>query len=419
MDFNLKDMTVQELRYLWDNAGAIPGLHEPIELRDVLATTSAPVFFPRVIENIVREAVEPLLVATNLLTPIKYSYGTTLTFPAMGALTAADIAEGQEYPETGPSIAGGTMTATIGKVGLALKVTDEMIRFSQFDIISMLLRQAGYALARHKEVKCFDMIRSLGTPVFDNLNPTRSVNGVTHGRDMYGAPNGSVIMDDIFDAYAHLMAQGYLADTILMHPLSWLMWVKDPVLRSFVQQNGGGNFFAGYSGNPAGTRPWSAAGQGGVGAASGQNIVPGQTSTGNTAPHGLTPSTLLEYPQTLSSAPQLPSYFNVPFKIIVSPFVPFDAARKLTDIYMFQSGHLGALVIDEPITTEEWNDPARDIMKIKLRERYALQMFDEGQAAVVLKNVKVIPNEIVLPAQATVSVSSGWQNIDESTPLAL
>ena len=92
-------------------------------------------------------------------------------------------------------------------------------------------------------------------------------------------------------------------------------------------------------------------------------------------------------------------------RILVSPYVPYNPRSKLTDIYMFDANELGVLVVDEDITTEEFDDPHRDIRKIKLRERYAIGILNEGQAVGVLRNVHVVPNEVVLPAQATLDVS--------------
>ena len=422
MEFNIKDFATEEgVRWIWDNNGKVgPGKGDAVTLTDALSVPNAPLLFPKVISNIVREAVEPLLVATSLLQRINYSYGQTITFPAVGALAAADIAEGQEYPERTLQMGGATVTATIGKSGIAVKVTDEMVRYSQFDVIGLHLRAAGRALARHKEVKVFNYIRSMGVSVFDNLNPTQSLFGVTTGRSLDGSANGSVTMDDVFDSFAQIITQGYMPNTLLMHPLTWTMFVKDPQLRAFVQANGGGTFFATWTGNPAGLAPWGAASQGGLGYAPGQMPVPGQTATGAASPQtGVQPSPLLQYPQFINSAPVLPNYMNVPFKIIVSPFVPFDPRRKLTDIYMFDSNELGVLVVDEDLTTEEFDDPRVDIRKIKLRERYAIGILNEGQAIACLRNVHVVPNEIVLPAETKIDISSNFQKISPNTNLGL
>jgi hypothetical protein len=420
MEFNLNDASVEELRWLWDHNGQFgPNKDEHIELKDALSVPNAPLLFPKVIQNIIKEAQEPLLVGTSLLQRINYKYGQTITFPAVGALVAADIAEGEEYPERSLQMGGATVTATIGKSGIAIKITDEMIRYSQFDVIGMHLRAAGRALARHKEVKIFNYIRKMGVPAFDNLNPTASVFGVTTGRALDGSANGAVTMDNVFDAFAQVITQGFMPNTLLMHPLAWTMWIKDAQLRAFVQANGGGVYFATWTGNPAAQAPWGNSSQGGLGLSPGQTILPGKTSEGAAAPHGQAASTLLQYPQTLTSAPVLPSYMNVPFRIIVSPFVPYDPRRKLTDIYMFDSSELGALIVDEDVTIEEFDDPRVDIRKIKARERYAIAILNEGHAIAKISNVHVVPNEIVLPAQTSIDISGSVQPIPPDTVLSL
>ena len=403
MSIEIKDAS--QFEYLWKNNGSLQN-GERVKLNDALSVPNAPMLMPKVISNIVKEAAEPLLVGSSLLQRINYSYGQTITFPAVGAMVAADIAEGQEYPERSLQMGGATVTASIGKSGVAVKVTDEMVRYSQFDVIGMHLRAAGRALARHKEVKIFNFIRSMGVTCFDNVNPTSSLKGVTTGRDLAGAGNGSVTMDDIFDAYAQVITQGFTPNTLLMHPLTWTMFVKDATLRSFVLGNNGGNWFAGYSGNAAGRAPWG----GGLGMSGGQDITPGGNAAGAAA------SPLSAYPQTLNSAPELPGYMNIPFRIIVSPFVPYDPRRKLTDIYMFDASELGVLIVDEEVTTEEFDDPRVDIRKIKLRERYGIGILNEGKAIATLKNVHVVANEIVLPAQAQISVAgNGISAIDPTS----
>ena len=403
MSIEIKDAS--QFEYLWKNNGNLEN-GERVKLNDALSVPNAPMLMPKVISNIVKEAAEPLLVGSSLLQRINYSYGQTITFPAVGALVAADIAEGQEYPERSLQMGGATVTASIGKSGVAVKVTDEMVRYSQFDVIGMHLRAAGRALARHKEVKIFNFIRSMGVTCFDNVNPTSSLKGVTTGRDLAGAGNGSVTMDDIFDAYAQVITQGFTPNTLLMHPLTWTMFVKDATLRSFVLGNNGGNWFAGYSGNAAGRAPWG----GGLGMSGGQDITPGGNAAGAAA------RPLSASPLPRNAAPELPGDMNIPFRIIVSPFVPYDPRRKLTDIYMFDASELGVLIVDEEVTTEEFDDPRVDIRKIKLRERYGIGILNEGKAIATLKNVHVVANEIVLPAQAQISVAgNGISAIDPTS----
>ena len=405
--YEFKDERIVD--FVWRNNGLIPETGERATVQDAIATPNAGMWLPKVMENIVKEAAEPLLIGASLLQRVEYHAGQTITFPAVGAVDAADIAEGQAYPERQISFGGASVVASVGKSGIAVKVTEEMIRYSQFDVINMHLRAAGRALARHKEKKIFDYIKSMGVVCFDNMNPTSSVFGVTHGRSLSGTANGSAIVDDLFDAYTQVLMQGFTPDTLLLHPLTWAMFVKDPVMRLMMLNGAGGTFFATHSGNPAGRAPWDNSNAGKMGVSGGQNIVPGDNAGSETA-------TALEgYPQTINSAPKLPSYFPFPFRIIVSPFVPFDPATKLTDIMLFDSSELGALIVDEEVTTDEWTDPSVDIHKIKLRERYGIGIFNEGLGIALMKNVKVVPNEVVLPAQATQSVSGTLSAIPSTT----
>lgn len=403
MDFvsanELKINDAAQMEYVW-KTGKDPVSGGHVRLTDALSVPDAPVLLPKVMSNVVREAQEPLLIGTSLLQRIQYSFGQTITFPAVGSLVAADIAEGQEYPEQRLAMGGATVTASIGKSGVAVKVTDEMIRYSQFDVIGMHLRAAGRALARHKEAKIFNMIRSLGVNVFDNVTPTASLKGVTTGRSLDGSPNGSVTMDDVFDCFGQVMTAGFMPNTLLMHPLTWVMFVKDPTLRMFALMSGGGTFFANWTGSV--NQQYAAnANQGGLGVGAGQNIVAPGDRSGPASPSDLT-----EFSQVMNSGPTLPSFLGMSFRIIVSPFVPFDPRTRLTDIYMFDSSELGAYIVDEEVTTEEFNDPKVEIRKIKLRERYALAILNEGQGVATMKNVHVVPNEVVLPAQANIDVSS-------------
>ena len=76
------------------------------ELCDALSTPDASILIGKVVSNIVKEAIEPLLVGTSLLHTIRFSAGQQITFPAAGAFTAEDIPEGGEYPERKLEVAG-------------------------------------------------------------------------------------------------------------------------------------------------------------------------------------------------------------------------------------------------------------------------------------------------------------------------
>ena len=409
MAFKIQD--IAHLKSVFADGGYDPVSGEFTKFEDVMNTSNAGPLLPKVITQVIKESQEPLLVGVNLLDRLEFRFGQQIVFPAIGAVVAEDIAEGEEYPEVQPQIGGATVTAQIGKSGLAFGFTEEMIRYSNWNLMNIWMREAGKAMARHKEWKIFKHILSLGTLVFDNLSPTSTHKGVTHGRDLEGNPNGAMIMDDLFEMYAQILHNGYVPNALLMHPLTWLMWVQDPTMRRFALNSGGGTMFYGWQGQVNKQTPWSNGGQGNLGMGMGRNAVPASATSGESA----TP--LTGYDQTMTSAPSTPSYWPWPMTIHVSPFMPFDPDTMLTDVIMFTQGELGALIVDEDLMTDEWTDPKVDVRKIKLRERYTIGIYSEGQAISIAKNIKVVPNQIVLPAQTNISVSGAVGIIPPNQPV--
>jgi len=371
---------------------------EAVTIKDVLATSNAGVWIPKIVQEIIKEAVEPAIILTGLLERIPVQKGTHTISLAMGALEAADVAEGEEYPEKQIQIGGATTTAQVGKSGLRVKMTEEVLSRSQFDIINAHIRAAGRALSRWKEEKVANYLTLMGTAVFDNHTPTSSLLGVTTGRGFDGTANGSMTWDDLFDMSARLIDNGFMPNTLIMHPLMWAVWMKDPVLRLFALNAGGGSWWGSYSGEPAGKSSW---GGGSAHTTSGQNIVPGSAASGAAA------SEHTDYPQWLQSAPTLPSHMSPwPISVIVSPFVYYDPAAKVSDIILCDRRELGALLVEEEITTEQNVIFDTDMREIKFRERYAIMIYEEGLGIATAKNVKAIANEIVLPATATFDTST-------------
>lgn len=406
-----KDASSQDFKFIFKNNGFFyPGSTdenakvdpEYVELKDALSHPDAPVFFTNTVETLIREAVEPLAIMTNLLPRINYKNGVQMTIGSVGAMYAADIAEGGEYPERTLNYGPGAKIATIGKSGLAFKITEEVKRYSQYDVIGLHLKKAGEALIRHKESKIFSMFSGLGVPTHDNVNPNSSVFGITSGRSLSGAGNGTITVENIFEAYGQLMMNGFIPDAIMMHPLAFVTFMIDPVLRTFAMQNGGGSWFNG----PAGLLnkdPWGAAfsGRGPNGGTKGQHPL----SILGSAP------ALNEYNMNITQGANIPNYLGLPLRVIVSPFIPYNVQTKLTDIYLVDTKNSGVLIVDEEPTVDEIPDKLRDITKIKIRERYAVAPLNDGQAIGVMKNVKAAYNEIILPTMANgpsvISLSRG------------
>lgn len=387
-ELKIKD-SINEIYGAFHNGG-IDSEGCKMRIKDAITTPSAPMAFKRVITEIVQEAIEPVLIGTRLIDSVRVDgYGTTVSFGTLGAIGPADLSmtEGQEYPEFSIQKGGGTATANIGKHGIALKVTEEMMNNSQWDIIGLHIRQASRAMARHKERLIFNMLNSAGVVVFDNLNPTTAEIGRTSGRNLAGTGNGSMTVDDFYDMYAKSLERGFTPDVILCHPLAWATFVKDPNMRHMVLEGGQGmnKWFNGLPNNvyPSMSSAWKQAGK-------------LTTSTSN--------PTREEREGTQQSTMGFPSMF--PFggiTIIPSAHVPYDANARTTSIIMIDTTQTGAIVISEDPTTDEWTDQARDITKIKIRERYGFALYNQGQGISVARNVSIEPNAIVLPPQTTIS----------------
>jgi len=365
--------TVKKTKSVWENNGFVPGCKDRITYEDLakkdverkeswkkngrmvdgVFSTDQPMIIPRVIQQVVRESIEPNMVLTPLLERINFSNaGTTVTFPAVGdIMVAADIPEGGEYPEGSLEFAG-EVTAKIGKSGIAVRLSDEMIRYSMFDMMSMHLRAAGKALIRHKEQKVAKLIfEEAGVTYFDNGASTTK----TSGRGQTGAGNNTITLDDLLLMYADLANNGFVPDTLFVHPFSWFGMAREPVLRAlFMAGFGQGQYYKSFEGNIA-SAPGFAAG-------------------------GLNNKTQVADPQQLQTTFIAPGILPTPLQIIVTPFQTANINAYTATITMCKRSELGMLLVDEDVVTEEWDDPSRDIRKVKFRERYGLALKNNGQA---------------------------------------
>lgn len=325
-----------------------------------------PLLTQRVIVNIAKDAIEPNLMLTPLLQRMTGMKGIQVVFPSWGAMVAGKVGEGEEYPEMSLELAG-QITATVGKYGVAVKMTDEMIENSQFDVMGAHIRAAGRAMARLKEENAKDLILNNGRTLLDNS--TASARKTT-GRNAAGAYNGTLTLDDLFYCYGQMINTGFTPNTLIMHPFAWQIFAQDGIARAFGFTNGV---------NPL---MWQAAqGQAGKGPNSwNQGLIGGNN--------------YVSQPQQLATTfTNVPSIFPTNFQIVITPYMPFTAASgstlARTDVVLCDRAELGVIVENEALTTEEWRDPARDIRKIKFREKYGMASSNDGRGIGLLKNIAI------------------------------
>lgn len=228
----------------------------------------------------------------------------------------------------------------------------------------MHFRAAGRALARWKERKVANLILDNGQNIIDNSGSgTKS----STGRDAAGAYNGTLTLDDLMYAFGEMIADGFTPNAIIMHPFAWKIFAQEGIARAFGFQNGMSPLMWQMPKGAPGIAPqW---GVGGNGLLNGTQVTsPGQLATTFT---------------------DVPSIFPRSFQIIVTPYMTFSSSTNRTTLALVDTDELGVMVVDEELKTDEWNDPARDIMKVKFRERYAVATLNNGQGIGLLKDISL------------------------------
>lgn len=312
-----------------------------VTVKEALTTADANILIPKTIEIVMLDAAEPEYLASQFLRRVGLNEGRSMEFINFGAIRAFEIGEGQEYPEQTLDMSkfGGASTEVkVKKYGLKVKITDEMIEDSQWDVIGMHLEAAGRAMARKKEENIFNEFSRHGHVVFDADSPDNDLTPTGRGFD--GTLNGTLSAQDFIDMCTSIMAAGFTPSDVIMHPLTYSLFKANDALM-------------GLMGQPA---------FGGVG---GQHAIDMNT-------------------------PEKGSY-QLPVKglsLHFSPYVPFDEANRKFDMYVIDRNNVGVLLVKDDMSTEQFDDPTRDIKALKVRERYGIGILNGGLAIAVAKNIK-------------------------------
>ena len=339
--------TIQELLSglpAWESALTEDGHideNNRVTIKEAFASPDAAALFPKVISRTLKEAAEPQLLVTPLLSTVRLGKGRSLEFPAVNAIQASEIPEGQEYPEQALAFAK-QVEGKVSKKGVKLAFTEEVIADSLWDIVGMHVRAAGRTMARLKEQIALSRFKDAATVVFDNDSGSYDD---TTGLGFDGAANKTVTWDDIVDMAAVLMAENHVPTDFILHPLMWSIFLKDAIFHT------GGS--AAAVNTSWGYRPQSADG-----------------ALNATAPLGL--------------------------NVIVSPFVSFTAKSGSTaaksDLFLIDRNEVGSLLVKDDMSTDQFDDPSRDIRSMKMKERYDIVMLGDGEGITVAKNVRLTRN---------------------------
>lgn len=341
--FKLDDETNEMMQYFKRvlDGETVPGF----SLKDFLATPQAKVLIPRIIIGAARKSAEPVYLASKFYKTIRLKNGQAILFPTFGAMRAYDVGEGQEIPqETIDWMTNSNNLISVKKSGLRVQYSDEVVNDTEFDVVAMMVSEAGRAMARHKEQKAFKEWQRHSWTVFDNAlaakDPVLYKDAATTGVDFNNNLNGTMSMDDYLDLVLAMYNNEYTPTDAVMHPLAFGSFIK----------NGMTGVFSAPMDREA------------------KRDLPGSVKIGPEAMQG-----------------------KIPFGIDthLSPFAPVDKANKTFDIFVVDKNNVGVQIVKDDIKTEEFRDPARDINNIKFVERYGFGTHDEGRAICSARNISL------------------------------
>lgn len=300
-----------------------------VTIKEAFFTADAPILFPKVMSNVLREAAEPEYSLTPLFDVVRTD-GRVVEFPAVNAIQASEIPEGQEYPEQQLAFAKQSEGKTTKK-GVKVSFTEEVINDSQWDIVALHVRAAGRAMARLKESIAVKRFTEAATVDFDNSSSPE-----TSGRGIDGALNGTLYWDDVMTMAANLHGDFHAPTDLVMNHLAWPHFAKAH----------------GLMGHP--------------------NLSLGDLANENAAYNATSP---------------------LGINVILSRFVRLDTTGDpVTDIYIIDRNEVGANLIREDMSTEEFDDPSRDMRSLKMRERYDLVIYGDGEGIRMAKDIAIAPS---------------------------
>lgn len=337
-----------------------------VTVRETLASTDTVKLIPKVIEGKLREAAEPVYLATRFMKTIHVNEGNSAVYviPFVGELYASEVSEGGRYNESSidfDTLENGTYEVRVKKIGLKVSITEEAVTDGAWDIMGINISKMGRAMARYKEEWCFNNFNDHGHIVFDNAIRGQMPEAGTSGRAQDGSYNDTLSTEDFIDLVLAMMGQDKNPTDIIMHPLTWVVFARNSMI-------GNGMTYGAFGAQQM--HPW--------GATQGTPGFAGLAAEQGPQKYILTPD-------------QVQGRLPMPIRINFSPFIPFDKVTKKFDMYVLDSSSVGIIAQKEALTTDNWTDPERDIRLLKCKERYGVGIIDNGRGIVVARNLAVAP----------------------------
>lgn len=342
-----------------------------IPMTEALSAADASILFRKVIDDQLVRPIEPApLFSTRLAKVITVGNARSVVFPTIGVIRAAEISETGDYPETHPGFTEMTTEILVRKFGLQVPIAEDVIADSQWDVVSLFLEAARYAMARLKEEKCAEEFSKNSTRVFDNKftgTEAERLAAQTTGRNEKGEFNGTLSFKDVVDTLGVLVSNEYNPTDITVHPMMWTVFAKDPILQFLMLQSGQAAQSVAQLGpdSMGGNLPWA--------------------FSVNVTPH-------VDY--------------NVSDTVSIIPkkgTAAVDVTGPTTDLYISDRNQSLVILQRDPLSVEEFSDPFRDIHRIKCKERFGTGTLNNGLSVTSIKSIVIGENNEPVYSVRTVS----------------
>jgi len=344
----------------------------PLNFSEALHSNDASIMFKRVISDILVAPIETEYIGQSVLARTIHIDGARQArFPAMGAIIAGDLSETGEYPTQQPSFTEHMLELKVQKAGLMLEIAEDVIEDSMWDIFGLYVTMAANACNRWKEQKIFNEAIAKANTVFDNSLTTNPA-AWTSGVDTSNYLNGSVSFTDLIDCMGGVLSNGYNPTDIIVHPMAWVTFLKDPRLLFHMLTN-----------NPYG------------------QSVPMPALDANAIQKNLPFGGV-----NVVVTPQMPFQYNYSFSLNQgtasgAQTITAPPANVSTILVLERKASIIVLQRDEK-QMEEFKSNTRDIHHLKVSERYGVGALDMGRGIAAMKNVRLVQNH-----QAVFNIGQG------------
>jgi hypothetical protein len=346
----------------------------PLKMEEALTTADTSVIFPRVISTILQEPKEPALWLTNNIAevlPLPENAPLSVEFPTTDALSAFEMAEGQEYPQQTLSFQQHMYSIRLRKYGVASSVTEETIKQSMWPLVTMNLRMMANAIDRRIESTLYQAMVNKSQVVFDNATDGSTIKNTgqelsspsifhTTGVSIVGGaavPNGSFSYYDLVKMCGVLLGNRHEGTHFLAHPLAWPIFAQDPYIKAI--------FFTG--------------GQLGGGVWTRQPQFDQQVSF----PFGI----------------QYVPYYALPYKensTVATGTLSGNPTALVTDLYLLDKANSLLLATRGGTEMDQMDNWFRDAKMMKARKYAGVSAKLGGKGMCVARNVKVVENQAAL-----------------------